>query len=100
MPVEDQASAKVKESSKTRQGYARAHSTPAHPTTILLSVAGLSPQVITETLYCLFVQRAPPTDVRKVGVAGSNPVSRSSREAGIVSKTACNPGFFVESGTP
>jgi CRISPR-associated protein (TIGR02584 family) len=34
----------------------------------LLFVAGLSPQVITETLYCLLVQRQPPVDVRELHV--------------------------------
>jgi CRISPR-associated protein (TIGR02584 family) len=41
---------------------------PAGSPTILLSVAGLSPQVITETLHCLLVQRRPPADVRQVHV--------------------------------
>jgi CRISPR-associated protein (TIGR02584 family) len=36
--------------------------------TVLLSVAGLTPQVITETLYCLLVQATPPADVREVHV--------------------------------
>jgi CRISPR-associated protein (TIGR02584 family) len=38
------------------------------PPTILLTVAGLSPQIVTETLWCLLVQRAPAVDVREVHV--------------------------------
>jgi hypothetical protein len=34
--------------------------------TILLFVAGLTPQIVTETLYCLLVQRIPPADIRAV----------------------------------
>lgn len=40
------------------------HSLP----TILLSVAGLSPQVITETLYCLIKKADPPVPVREIRV--------------------------------
>lgn len=47
----------------------RASRTPdAFLPTVLLSVAGLSPQVVTETLYSLLVQSKPPIDVREVHV--------------------------------
>jgi len=41
--------------------------------TVLLSVSGLTPQVITETLYCLLVSSHPPVPVREIRVITTRP---------------------------
>lgn len=55
-------------SPETRKGLGRVEAAQPSGPTILLSVAGLTPQVITETLYCLLVISRPPVDVREVRV--------------------------------
>jgi CRISPR-associated protein (TIGR02584 family) len=40
---------------------------------VLVSVAGLTPQVITETLYCLTCLRKPPADVSEIWVITTVP---------------------------
>ena len=43
-----------------------------YPRRVLLAVTGLSPQIVTETVYCLAVQRQPafvPTEVRLITTA-------------------------------
>lgn len=50
------------------------------PPTILVSVAGLTPQVITETLYCLIVKAKPPTRIQEIRVVTTRAGEERVRE--------------------
>ncbi len=81
MSVGDQASAKVKRPRKTRSRSAPAQPTPSSPPTVLLSVAGLSPQVITETLYCLMKSSGRPEPIREIRVVTTQAGDARIRES-------------------
>ena len=44
--------------------------------TILVSIAGLSPQIITETLYYYLIERKPPLWIDEIKVLTTNPESK------------------------
>jgi CRISPR-associated protein (TIGR02584 family) len=67
-PVDDPAMITAAKGTPRRSRPASPSPPPRGHPTVLLSVAGLTPQVITETLYCLLVQTTPPADVREVHV--------------------------------
>jgi hypothetical protein len=58
---------------------------PPYPRRILLAVTGLTPQVITETLYALAIQRQPafiPTDIHPSAGPWPRPTSSRPRASG------------------
>jgi hypothetical protein len=56
---------------------------------------------VTAARLANFLQENEAQDLLlKVGVAGSNPVSRSIDEGRDCEEISRNPGFFVPSGTP
>lgn len=65
---------------------------PSLPT-VLLSVAGLTPQVVTETLYCLVKKTDPSVPIREVRVSQAGPVKSGS---GIL---FCTPGTAGSTGS-
>lgn len=54
--------------------------TPSSLPTVLLSVAGLTPQVITETLYCLVRKSKQPVPVREIRVVTTQPGAERVRQ--------------------
>ncbi len=72
--------AKATGSSETRRASASAQPSPSSTPTILLSVAGLSPQVITETLYCLIAKSKPPVPIREIRVVTTRAGAERVRE--------------------
>ncbi|MBP8198387.1 MAG: TIGR02584 family CRISPR-associated protein, partial [Chromatiaceae bacterium] len=63
---------------------------PCYPRRILLAVTGLTPQVVTETLYALAVQRQPafiPTEIHLLTTA-------EGAEAARLGLLSADPGWF------
>jgi CRISPR-associated protein (TIGR02584 family) len=61
----------------------------AYPRRILLAVTGLSPQIVTETLYALGVKGSPvwvPTEVRIITTRWG---AEQARRTGCARTTAC-----------
>jgi CRISPR-associated protein (TIGR02584 family) len=72
------------------QGDPRAQDARAHPRRILLAVAGLSPQILTETLYALAVAADPPwipTEIRLI-------TTSEGAERARLSLLSADPGWF------
>lgn len=72
---------------------------PPSPT-ILLSVAGLSPQVVTETLYCLLVASNPPVDVREVHLLTTRVGAGEARSRLLAPRTGWFHRFCRDYGIP
>lgn len=72
--------AKATGAAETRRASASAQPSPSSTPTILLSVAGLSPQVITETLYCLIAKSKQPVPIREIRVVTTRAGAERVRE--------------------
>ena len=83
-----------------QRGLAPASTSASSQPTILLSVAGLSPQVVTESLYCLLVVQQPPADVREVRVVTTLAGAERVRRTLLDRRTGHLARFCREYGIP
>lgn len=93
-------SARAMGSSARRHLLPAGHADPPPQPTILLSIAGLTPQVITETLYALLVARPHPVPIREIQVITTTAGERRVREALLAPGTGYFHRFRREFGLP
>lgn len=86
-------------SEKRRRSVLRQSTQPSQPT-ILVSVAGLSPQVITETLYCLVKQTDPPVPIREIRVVTTQAGEARVRDSLLHPRQGWFHRFCREFGIP
>jgi hypothetical protein len=98
--VKHNPSTKGTASPETRKGLGRVEAAQPSRPTVLLSAAGLTPQVITETLYCLLIFSRPPVDVREVRVITTRAGAARVQEQLLHPTQGWFPRFCRDFGIP